>query len=152
MAKFSAYSGAITPTIGANNNNLNLMGTALSRVIVQDTSWGGSASASTPMETAWQRTSNTGASPPAGIVIQSVDHTAAGGNSANCYGGAAWVTGPTRVAGSLFGVEWNAYGGFVRWLASPGEEWDLCLTQNGLLCVPIVGTGQSSYHVIWSEL
>ncbi len=153
MAKFSGYNSNSTPVINANNNNLSLMGTAALRATVQETTFGGGASSSTPMETQWQRTSTAGTTPPAAASIARLDQTITSslGNLATLTANAAWATGPTKVAGALFGCAWNAYGGVVRWLAAPGEEWDLCLTVNGIVCAQIVGTGTSTYHVVWTE-
>lgn len=151
--KFSAYNSNSTPVINANNNNLNLMGTAAVRATIQETTFGGGASSSTPMETQWQRTSTAGTTPPAAASVARLDQTITSslGNLVTATANAAWATGPTKVAGGLFGTAWNAYGGVVRWLAAPGEEWDLALTTNGIVCAAVVGTGTSTYHVIWTE-
>jgi hypothetical protein len=153
MAKFSAYNSQSTPVVAAANNNLNLMGVATLRATVQETVFGGYASSSTPMETAWQRTSTAGTTAPAAASVNRLDQTLTSsfGNAMLAYANAAWGTGPTKVAGALFGAAWNAYGGVVRWLAAPGEEWDLCLTTNGIVCAAIAGTGVSSYLGIWTE-
>jgi hypothetical protein len=153
MARFSAYNTNSTPVINANNNNLNLMGTTAIRAQVVETTWGGGASSSTPMETAWQRTSTAGTTPPASATIARLDQTITSslGNLMTALANAAWATGPTKVAGALFGCAWNAYGGVVRWLAAPGYEWDLALTANGIVCPAVVGTGVSTYHSIWQE-
>lgn len=153
MARFSAYNSNSTPVVAAANNNLNLMGVATIRAQVQETTFGGGASSSTPMETAWQRTSTAGTTAPAVAGVNRLDQTlTTAGNAMLVYANAAWATGPTKVAGSLFGTAWNAYGGVVRWLAAPGEEWDLALTTNGIVCAAVVGTGTSTYHAIWIEL
>jgi hypothetical protein len=153
MAKFSAYNSNSTPVVNAANNNLNLMGTTAIRATIQETTWGGGASSSTPMETAWQRTSSAGATPPAAATVARLDQTLTSslGNVMTAYANAAWGTGPTKVTGALFGTAWNAYGGAIRWLAAPGEEWDLALTTNGIVCAAVVGTGVSTYHAVWTE-
>lgn len=54
---------------------------------------------------------------------------------------------PTAKAGVT-----RRYGGVVRWLAAPGEEFDLALTANGIACVNDLATpGSSSYGLIWTE-
>lgn len=152
MAKFSAYNSNSTPVINANNNNLNLMGVSTVRATVQEVSWGGGASSSTPMETTVVRTSSAGTTPPAAANVQRLDQTlTTAGNSDNCYANAAWATGPTKLAGALFGAAWNSYGGVVRWLAAPGEEFDLALSTNGIVIAAIVGVGVSTYGIIWTE-
>jgi hypothetical protein len=129
------------------------MGTAAVRATFQETTFGGGASSSTPMETAWQRTSTAGTTAPAAASVNRLDQTLTSsfGNVCTASANAAWATGPTKIAGALFGCAWNAYGGVVRWLAAPGEEWDLCLTTNGIVCPAVVGTGTSTYLVIWTE-
>lgn len=151
--KFSAYNSNSTPVVNANNNNLNLMGVAAIRATIQETTFGGGASSSTPMETQWQRTSTAGTTAPAVASVTRLDQTLTSslGNTMLVYANAAWATGPTKVAGALFGAAWNSYGGVVRWLAAPGEEWDLALTTNGIVCAQTVGTGTSTYHAIWTE-
>lgn len=152
MAKFNAYNSQSTPVVAVANNNLNLMGTSSIRATVQEVNWGGYASSSTPMETAWTRTSTAGTTAPAAANVQRLDQTlTSAGNSMLVYANAAWGTGPTRVAGALFGAAWNAYGGVVRWLAAPGEEWDLALTTSGIVSQAIAGTGVSSYGATWTE-
>lgn len=152
MAKFNAYLGSSTPVINANNNNLNLMGIATIRSTIQEVSWGGQASSSTPMETRCCRTSSAGTTAPAVADVQRLDTTVTtAGNAMLAYANAAWATGPTKVAGALFGESWNAYGGVVRWLAAPGEEWDLALTTNGIVIAAVVGVGTSSYNATWTE-
>jgi hypothetical protein len=152
MAKFSAYNSNSTPVVNAANNNLNLMGVSTIRATIQECTFGGGASSSTPMETAWQRTSTAGTTAPAAASVNRLDQTlTTPGNAMLAYANAAWATGPTKVAGALFGCAWNSYGGVVRWLAAPGEEWDLALTTNGIVCAAVVGTGTSTYHVVWTE-
>jgi len=151
--KFAAYVSQSTPVVNAANNNINLMGVSAIRATVQESTFGGYASSSTPMETAWQRTSTAGTTPPAAANVVRLDQTltASLGNTMLVYANASWGTGPAKAAGALFGAAWNAYGGVVRWLAAPGEEWDLCLTTNGIVCAAVAGTGTSSYHCIWTE-
>jgi hypothetical protein len=152
MAKFSAYNSNSTPVVNTSYNNLNLMGSAALRATVQEVSWGGGASSSTPMETACVRTSTAGTAAPPTANVQRLDQTlTSAGNTAGCYANASWTAGPTRVAGALFGAAWNAYGGVVRWLAAPGEEWDLALTTNGIVMAQIVGVGTSTYGLVWTE-
>lgn len=153
MAKYSAYNSQSTPVVNANNNNLNLMGVVAIRATIQEQTFGGYASSSTPMETEWQRTSSAGTTAPATAGVARLDQTLTSslGNTMLVYANAAWATGPTKVAGALFGTAWNAYGGVVRWLAAPGEEWDLALTTNGIVCAAVAGTGVSSYHAVWTE-
>ncbi len=44
------------------------------------------------------------------------------------------------------------YGGVIRWLAAPGEEFDLALTANGICCVNDLASPQtSSYGLTWTE-
>ena len=109
MAKFSAYNSNSTPVVNANNNNLNLMGVSTIRATIQEMTLGGGASSSTPMETAWQRTSTAGTTAPAAANVNRLDQTlTTPGNAMLAYANAAWATGPTKVAGALFGTAWNA--------------------------------------------
>jgi hypothetical protein len=58
------------------------------------------------------------------------------------------------LAGALFGTSWNAHGGVVRWLAAPGEEfniYDAGATTSSIECRQDVGTATSSYATIWEE-
>jgi hypothetical protein len=150
--KLNGYVSQLTPVVGANNNNWNLGFASTVRATVQEVTLGGYASSSTPMETAWPRTSTAGTTPPTAGNIQRLDQTVtSAGAAANFYGALAWATGPTRVAGGLWGVAWNSYGGVVRWLAAPGEEWDLCLSANGIVCQEVAGTGVMTATVVWTE-
>lgn len=107
--KFNGFVGQVTPVVGANNNNWSLMGTSSLRATVQEVTAGGFASSSTPMQTRWARTSSAGSTPPSAGSVQRLDQTlTSAGNAASFYGSGAWTTGPTVVAGALFGVAWNS--------------------------------------------
>lgn len=152
MAKFNAYNSNSTPVVASTNNNLNLMGTSSLRASIQEVNWGGGASSSTPMETRVTRTSTAGTTAPTAADVQRLDQTLTSpGNSMLVYANGNWSVGPTKVAGALFGAAWNAYGGVVRWLAAPGEEFDLALTTSGIVIAAVVGTGTSSYGATWTE-
>ena len=153
MAKFNGFVGQVTPVIATTNFNWNLGFQAALRASVQETVLGGYASSSTPMQTAIYRTTSGGTTPPAAGNVARLDQTlTAPGNSASFYANAAWGTGPTLAAGALFGTAWNSYGGVVRWLAAPGEEWDLALSATAaIVCSAQNGVGVSSYSVVWTE-
>ncbi len=153
MAKFNGFVGQVTPVIATTNFNWNLGFSSTLRATVQETVLGGYASSSTPMQTAIYRTTSGGTTAPAAGNVARLDQTlTTAGNAANFYANAAWSTGPTLAAGALFGTAWNSYGGVVRWLAAPGEEWDLALSATaGIVCSAQNGTGVSSYSVVWTE-
>lgn len=153
--KLSGYVSQYTPAgVTSGEGNYWLSGTTSTRGLVQEVSWGGYASSSTPMETAIRRCSTNGSTPPSAGNVTRLDQTVtSAGNSIVFYPGpkSGWTTAPTQVSGALFGAAWNAYGGVVRWLAAPGEEFDLAF-QATIACVPIAGLGTSSYACVWSEL
>jgi len=155
MAKFNGFVGQVTPVIATTNFNWNLGFANPLRATVQETVLGGYASSSTPMQTACYRTTSTGTTAPGAGNVARLDQTlTTAGNTANFYANAAWGTGPTLAAGALLGVAWNSYGGVIRWLAAPGEEWDLSFlaaSPFGIVSSAQNGTGVSSYSVTWTE-
>lgn len=68
-------------------------------------------------------------------------------------------TQPTVVAGAIWGTSWNAHGGVIRWLADPAyviSVYDTIVStgaaNSSIECRADVGTGTSSYSLIWEEL
>jgi hypothetical protein len=156
MAKFAGFNGNYTPSSSNVNYNLLLQGVSSIRATVQEVSWGGAASSSTPMQTRVTRCSSTAATGSSSAATQRLDQTImtssnAGNNDILLYSLSSTVL-PTVLPGALFGAAWNAYGGVVRWLAAPGEEFDLALTANGIAIVnDLSGPGSSSYGLTWTE-
>ena len=157
MAKFSMFNGNYTPSSSTVNYNWILQGVTSIRATMQEVSWGGAASSSTPMQTRVTRCSSTAATGSSSLATTRIDQTIqvssnAGNNDIALYSLSSTVIPSIAGMGALFGAAWNAYGGVVRWLAAPGEEFDLALSANGLACVNDLATpGASSYGGVWTE-
>ena len=106
---------------------------------------------STAMRTRIARDSSVGTGTRTAGSVQKLDQTyiASPGNAAffsTTYG----TLQPTIVAGALVSFSWNANGGYIRWLAAPGEEF-VMNTATSIECRADIGTGQSNYGVVWTE-
>jgi hypothetical protein len=152
MAKFggSVVSGATTfsPTVGQGNWFLESTSTT-QMVTVQEVWLGGEVTSSTAMRTRIARDSAVGTTRTAGSV-QKLDQTyiASLGNAA--FFSTSYTSLPTIVAGCLVSFSWNANGGYIRWLAAPGEEFVMS-TATSIECRADIGSGQSNYGVVWTE-
>lgn len=150
MGKYSGDRASITPSTGVANWVLETVADKM--VDVVEVSWGGEVTTSTAMRTRIARDSAVGTGArTAGNVQKGNQHSPTNG----AFFSTTYATlQPTIVAGSLFGTSWNAHGGVVRWLAAPGEEfniYDAAAANASLECRADVGTATSSYHVIWAE-
>lgn len=114
----------------------------------------GEASSSTPMRTRIARDSAIGTGTRTAGSVQRTDQSTVTPGNAAFFSTTYATTQPTIQAGALNPVlSWNAYGGAIRWLAAPGEEILLQYLSAGqsVECRPDLGTGASSYGVIWLE-
>lgn len=150
MAK---YAGAVlggTPSAGVANWVLEVVSGVEARVL--EVSWGGEVTTSTAMRTRIARDSAVGTgSRTAGNSQKLNQHSP---TQSGFFSTTYATLQPTIVAGALFGTSWNAHGGVVRWLAAPGEEfqiYDNGAANASLECRADVGTATSSYHVVWEE-
>ena len=155
MAKFGAAipvgATTFTPSVGAANWVLESTSTT-QLVRAEEFSMGGELTSSTAMRTRIARDSVVGAGTRTAITVGGKfdgSYIASPGNAAfisSTYG----TTQPTIVAGALLPFSWNANGGFIRWLAAPGEEI-IMTTATSIEARADIGTGQSSYGLVWSE-
>ena len=150
MARYSGDRASITPGTGVANWVLETV--AGVNANVQEVSWGGETTTSTAMRTRIARDTIVGTgSRTAGNVQKLNQHSPA---NAAFFSTTYATLQPTILVGALFGTSWNAHGGVVRWLAAPGEEfniYDAGATTASLECRSDVGTATSSYDVIWEE-
>lgn len=150
MSKYAGDRASITPSTGVANWVLE--SASGGQAEVQEVSWGGETTTSTAMRTRIARDSIVGTgSRTAGNVQKLNMHSAAN----VVFFSTTYATAqPTILIGALFGTSWNAHGGVVRWLAAPGETfnvYDAGATTASLECRADVGTATSSYDVIWEE-
>ena len=151
MAKYSGDRSGITPATGVANWVLETVANVEAKVI--EVSWGGEVITTTAMRTRIARDSAVGTGArTAGNVQKGNQHSPA---NTTFFSTTYATTQPTIVAGALFGTSWNAHGGVVRWLAAPGEEFqifDAAAANASLECRQDVGVGTSTYNVIWEEM
>lgn len=147
--KFSGTVLGITPV--TNQANWQLAGTSSTVAAIQECGWSGEASSSTPMRTRITRDSAAGTSSGTGPVIR-LDQTLTTPGNSVVFNANVYSVQPTAVAGSLIpgSNSWNAYGGNIRWLAAPGEEFIL-IGAAQIEARQDTGTGTSSYGVVWTE-
>ena len=142
-----------TQTFTPNPNSANWIiesTSAFQPVAIQVVSMGGELTSSTAMRTRIARDSSVGTGARTAGNVQRMDSsTTTAGNAAFFSTGYA-STAPTIVAGALLQFSWNANGGFIRWLAAPGEEL-LITTATSIECRADLGAGQSSYAGVWTE-
>ena len=151
MSQYTGYRASITPATGVANAILETVATVEARV--KEFGWGGESTTSTAMNTIVARDS----------IVGPGSRTAGNGQRSNMHGvvHAAFFSTtyatlqPTILAGALYGTSWNSHGGVIRWLAAPGEEfqiYDAGATTASLEVRAVVGVGTSSYHLIWDEM
>ena len=148
MARYAAAVKSITASTTDDNWALTAGASKSGKIL--EVSWGGEATTSTAMCTRTARSSGqTGTttavtqaklhpnSPTSGLVVASTFAT----------------TQPTLDGGDLFAISWNDHGGVVRWLAAPGEEFVIigAATETVISNRNSVGTGTSSYGLIWED-
>ncbi|MBW3538760.1 MAG: hypothetical protein KY476_00670 [Planctomycetes bacterium] len=145
MRGFPATRASITPVL--TDDNFTLVAGSSESAQVKEVHFGGEATTSTAMHTRVARSTggNTATTGTPGKL-----HPHSGANAIDFATG--WTTQPTIDAAptTLFGESWNAHGGVVRWLADIGEEFVLIGAGN-ISCRNSVGTGTSSYGVVWEE-
>lgn len=150
MSKYSGDRSGITPATGVANWVLETVSGVEAKII--EVSWGGEVITTTAMRSRITRDSAVGTGArTAGNVQKGNQHSPANGAF---FSTTYATTQPTVVAGALFGTSWNAHGGVIRWLASPGEEFqifDAAAANASLECRADVGTATSTYDVIWEE-
>lgn len=150
MPQYSGDRASITPATGVANWVLETVAGAEANII--EVSWGGESTTSTAMRTRIARDSlvGTGAR-TAGNVQQGNQHSPAN----ETFFSTTYATlQPSIYAGALFGTSWNSHGGVIRWLASPGESfqlYDAGATTASAEARQDVGVGVSSYDVVWQE-
>ena len=149
----SQYSGdraSITPSTGVANWVLETA--SGNSCLVKEVSWGGESTTSTAMRSRIARDSVVGTgSRTAGNTQKRDQHSPA---NATFFSTTYATLQPSIYAGALFGTSWNSHGGVIRWLAAPGEEfniYDAGATTASLECRQDVGVGTSSYNVIWED-
>lgn len=143
MARYSGTVRSITPN--TSNDNWTLVAGASESGKVIEVYFGGEATTTTAMCTRVARSSS-GTTPSNGNVAKIhpnhvtnvIDYVA------------SWSSYPTVDAGNLFCTSWNAHGGVIRWLAAPGEEF-VIIASGQVSCRNSVGTGTSTYGVVWEE-
>lgn len=150
MSKYGGFLSGVSPSVGVANWILETVSGV--ELKVMEVSWGGETTTSTAMRTRIARDSAVGTgSRTAGNVQKLNNHSPANqGFFSTTYA----TLQPTIVAGALFGTSWNAHGGVIRWLAAPGEEfqiYDAAAANASLECRADAGTATSSYHVVWEE-
>jgi hypothetical protein len=143
------YSGTVAKTVALANINWALEGAAGETGRIIEVTAGGESTASTAMRTRWNRATTPGV-PVAGTPGDVQKLRANYPTNVLAFADGYATTEPVLAAGDLLTFSWNCHGGLIRWLAAPGEEWEI----NGLesiVCNPAVGTGVSTYGVIWED-
>lgn len=146
--KLGGFVAGATPASGVANWVLEGVSTSVGAV--EEVSWGGEVTTSTAMRTRIARDSAVGTGSRTAGNAQRLDQTTTTPGNAIFFSTTYATTQPTIANGALFGGAWNAHGGFVRWLAAPGEEF-LLIGAASLECRQDVGTATSTFHVIWRE-
>ena len=146
MAKYAGAVLGATPVAAVANWVLEQVASKSGRII--EFSWGGEATTSTAMRTRIAKDSavGTGARTAGNVQKTKTFAPANGVFFSTTYA----TTQPTISAGALWGTSWNAHGGVVRWLAAPGEEFELVGAES-IECRQDVGVGVSSYGLLWEE-
>lgn len=148
MSKYSASLKSITPNTADDNWALTAGAAKSSKII--EVHWGGETTTSTAMCTRVARSSGqTGATSAVTVAKLHPNAPTAGTVLASTFA----TTQPTLDGGDLFAESWNAHGGVVRWLASPGEEFVIigAATETVISCRNSVGTATSSYGLVHEE-
>lgn len=140
----------ITPSVG-NTPFWTLESTSTTQIVaIQEVTMGGELTSSTAMRTRIRRDNAVGTGARSAGSVQRMDQSTTTAGNAAFFSTAYATTAPTNVAGGLGVFSWNANGGYIRWLAAPGEEFIISVAAS-ISAVADLGTGQSSYSVIWAE-
>lgn len=140
---YSIINAGVTTSITADALTFQAAATGQGRIL--ELILGGEATASTVMRTAVQRagtsiTSNTAITPEK---FNSRSPVAAG-----IYGKAGTQS---LVGNAMLSIAWNAFGGFIRWVAGPGEE--IYYVNSEVISMRgAVGVGVASYTGVFEEL
>jgi hypothetical protein len=148
MALYAGGVRSITPS--TTDDNWTVRAGASKSCTLKEFTFSGEATTSTAMHTRVARSSGQTGSATAGNVEKLHPNSPANGCGFSTTFG---TTQPTLESGDLFSSSWNCHGGVVRWLAAPEERLTLigATTELCVSCRNSVGTGTSSYHVIWEE-
>jgi len=149
---YGSAGASFSPTVNTAVWVLEVAATAL--IQIPEFAFAGEASSSTPMRTRIARDSAIGTGTRTAGSVQRTDVSTVTPGNAAFFSTTYASTQPTIQAGALNPVlSWNAYGGAIRWLAAPGEEFLLQYLAAGasIECRPDLGTGASSYGVVWQE-
>jgi hypothetical protein len=138
MAKRSFEAHTYTPTAQADNAALtsstyqNIEGNAATMYVeVMEIYEGGQATTSAVNIMQFARTSSNAATPTALASASATDgpmRSYSTALSSSAVTNVAATTGPfrtTSAAGGRLNLSFNAFGGVVRWVAAPGEEWGI---------------------------
>lgn len=145
------YSGAIAITApSTTDDNWALTAGASKSGKIYEVTWGGESTTSTAMRTRVARSSGqTGAATAITTAQLHPNSPAKGFGLASTFA----TTQPSLDGGDLLHLSWNSHGGVVRFLAAPGEEFVLigAATELCISCRNAVGSGTSTYGLIWAE-
>lgn len=153
MARYSYVRLGATPTAGSDNWTIDVGSAATRTGRILEFGYGGGATTSTAMRTRLARPTTNGVTGGAALTSTKLhpNHPTVGAVVST-----TWSTQPVLAADTgVFGVDWNAHGGVVRWLAAPGEEIQLIGSSTAgigqISCRADTGTGTSSYNFIYEE-
>lgn len=148
MAFYSGSVSSITPSTSDDNWTLRAGASKSGRLM--EFTFSGEATTSTAMHTRVARSSGQTGSATAGVTEKLHPNSPAAGLG---FSTSFATTQPSLETGSLFVASWNNHGGVVRWLSAPEERLVLigASTELCVSCRNTVGTGTSSYHVVWEE-
>jgi len=146
MGAYSGIRRSIAPSL--TTDNWTLVTGAGESGKVYDIGFSGEMSVSTPMQTRVARSSGQAGAETLGSVAKLHVNSVANLIS---FVTSFLTTQAALDAGDLIPLgSWNANGGVIRWAALPGEEL-IILSSANISCRNSVGTGTSSYGVVWSE-
>jgi len=140
----------ITPTL-TTPPYMTLESVSTTQVVaIQEVTMGGELTSSTAMRTRVRRDLAVGTGVRSAGSVQRLDQCTTTPGNAAFFSTAYTTTAPTNQAGGLGVFSWNANGGYIRWLAAPGEEFIISVAAS-ISSLADLGVGQSSYSYIWSE-
>ena len=148
MWKFGGVALGVTPVVG--DPNIVLEAAASEYAEILEFHMGGEVTTSTLMRTRVTRAAEGVGSATAVATQKITSENQPAATIACTLGDHATTKAAPDDAGALWGESWNAHGGVIRWLASPGEE----ITLLGVSTVIIendVGTALSTYGFVWAE-
>lgn len=167
MAKRTFQYSTYTPTAAAENTALasgtyqNIEASAPTMLIqVMEIYAGGQASASAVNIMQFARTQSNATTPTAlaagGLATDAFMNSFGTALAASAVVCTSASTGPSRstlAAGGRLNLSFNAFGGIVRWVAAPGEEWGILSTaaSNGSILSAYTGgsVGLMGSHLVY---